>query len=53
MLQNSPTSTFNLKKSGGYTPGPPLKGGVEGGKGREAPQFTFLATPLPTTPRRS
>jgi len=36
------TSTFNLKKFRGYTPGPPLKGG-EGG---EPPQFTFLATPL-------
>jgi len=48
-------STFNFKQiSGGYTPRPPLKGEGRGegkerrgrGKGGEAPQFTFLATPL-------
>jgi len=35
--------TFNFKKknSGGYTPGPQLKGGGKGG-----PQFIFLATAL-------
>jgi len=51
-------STFNFKNPRGYTPGPPLKRGtggerrregVEGGKGGEPPQFTFLATPLHQT----
>jgi len=37
MLYSSPRSTFNFKKNyGGYTPGPPLKGGGEGrGEGEE------------------
>jgi len=33
---NSPTSTFNFQKiSGGYTPGPSLRGGGGRGKGKE------------------
>jgi len=63
MLSNSSTSTFNFEQiSGGYTPGPPLKGEGRGeGKERRGrqqgrgapPQFTFLATPLPDATKAS